>query len=165
MAEFYTAEKKSLILKKEEEDFQEDVWGVMKERESSTSSNLKVKKAAKENSLISSASASACKNIPAFPRRVNNLQQQLSAPLNISDDQWSKIYNTSKKSSDTNKNSWDDDLDDDEEMVPPHEFIARRLARNPVVSFSMCEGIGRTLKGRDLSNLRNAILTMTGFLE
>lgn len=79
---------------------------------------------------------------------------------------------------------WDDDDDDDErdfdslkidddgdgdgydEMLPPHEYLARRrLATTQVASFSMCEGIGRTLKGRDLTNLRKAILTKTGFLE
>ncbi|KAK6124493.1 hypothetical protein DH2020_041774 [Rehmannia glutinosa] len=54
--------------------------------------------------------------------------------------------------------------DDDDEMLPPHEIIARRIARTQVC-FSMCEGIGRTLKGRDLSTLRNAILYKTGFLE
>lgn len=62
----------------------------------------------------------------------------------------------------------DDDGDGDgyDEMLPPHEYLARRrLATTQVASFSMCEGIGRTLKGRDLTNLRKAILTKTGFLE
>uniref|UniRef100_A0A7N0UJD7 Senescence regulator n=1 Tax=Kalanchoe fedtschenkoi TaxID=63787 RepID=A0A7N0UJD7_KALFE len=54
--------------------------------------------------------------------------------------------------------------EDEEEMIPPHEFIARRLARTQI-SASVCEGAGRTLKGRDLSRVRNAILTKTGFLE
>lgn len=55
---------------------------------------------------------------------------------------------------------------DDDEMLPPHEYLARRrLATTQIASFSMCEGIGRTLKGRDLTNLRKAILTKTGFLE
>ncbi|KAK4386701.1 hypothetical protein Sango_2540700 [Sesamum angolense] len=56
------------------------------------------------------------------------------------------------------------DDDDDDEMVPPHEYLARRLASAQIASFSMCEGVGRTLKGRDLSKLRNAILK-TGFIE
>ena len=65
-----------------------------------------------------------------------------------------------------------DDNDDDEEKddeydpkLPPHEFIARRLARSQISSFSVFEGVGRTLKGRDLSKVRNAVLTKTGFLE
>jgi len=55
--------------------------------------------------------------------------------------------------------------DDDDGMVPPHEYIARKLARSQISSFSVCEGMGRTLKGRDLRKVRNAILTRTGFLE
>ncbi|KAL1537323.1 hypothetical protein AAHA92_29853 [Salvia divinorum] len=59
----------------------------------------------------------------------------------------------------------DINVDGDDEMLPPHEYVARRVASAQIASFSMCEGVGRTLKGRDLSNLRNAILTKTGFLE
>lgn len=50
------------------------------------------------------------------------------------------------------------------EMVPPHVIIGRRVA-NKVMAFSVCTGNGRTLKGRDLSEVRNSILRMTGFLE
>ncbi|KAL5731992.1 hypothetical protein ACHQM5_004662 [Ranunculus cassubicifolius] len=57
-----------------------------------------------------------------------------------------------------------DDFEDDEKMVaPPHEMVAKRL--NGKVEFSVCTGNGRTLKGRDLSRVRNSILQMTGFLE
>ncbi|KAE8733560.1 hypothetical protein F3Y22_tig00001120pilonHSYRG00187 [Hibiscus syriacus] len=62
--------------------------------------------------------------------------------------------------------SWHDD--DDEEYktkLPPHEIIARRLARSQIPSFSVLEGVGRKLKGRDLRKMRNAVLTKTGFLE
>ncbi|CAL5405562.1 unnamed protein product [Camellia sinensis] len=58
-----------------------------------------------------------------------------------------------------------DSDDDDGEMMPPHEWIARQMARTEISSFSVCEGAGRTLKGRDLSRVRNAVLTRTGFLE
>ncbi|KAK7300069.1 hypothetical protein RJT34_10901 [Clitoria ternatea] len=57
----------------------------------------------------------------------------------------------------------DDEYDDSK--LPPHEFIAKRLARSQISSFSVLEGAGRTLKGRDLSKVRNAVLTKTGFLE
>ncbi|XP_054799891.1 protein S40-7-like [Prosopis cineraria] len=112
-----------------------------------------------------------------------------SAPVSIPD--WSKIYRTNKKTKTANEDyvsrcdddhgldhychNDDDDDDDDEEDVenddefdarlPPHEFIARRLARSQISSFSVLEGVGRTLKGRDLSEVRNAVLTKTGFLE
>ncbi|CAL0310870.1 unnamed protein product [Lupinus luteus] len=66
-----------------------------------------------------------------------------------------------------------EDSDDEEEelrdkfdpKLPPHEFIARRLARSQISSFSVFEGVGRTLKGRDLSKVRNVVLSKTGFLE
>lgn len=56
----------------------------------------------------------------------------------------------------------DDDSDEDrqQEMVPPHVVAARRHAR----SSSVLEGAGRTLKGRDLRRVRNAVLRQTGFL-
>ncbi|KAG5597880.1 hypothetical protein H5410_039112 [Solanum commersonii] len=111
---------------------------------------------------------------------------QHSAPVNVPD--WSKIYGTSSKKTswhdDDNNDDYgggghnlvrnslkfdeeDDDDDDDDEgkMIPPHEWIAKRLERSKVSSFSVCEGVGRTLKGRDLSRVRNAILSKTGFLE
>ncbi|CAN4121547.1 unnamed protein product [Withania somnifera] len=53
----------------------------------------------------------------------------------------------------------DDDFDSNENRIPPHEY----LARTRVASFSVHEGIGRTLKGRDLSRVRNAIWKKIGF--
>lgn len=63
--------------------------------------------------------------------------------------------------------SGEEEEEDDEydPKLPPHEFIARRLARSQISSFSVFEGVGRTLKGRDLSKVRNAVLSKTGFLE
>uniref|UniRef100_A0A7N0U2L4 Senescence regulator n=1 Tax=Kalanchoe fedtschenkoi TaxID=63787 RepID=A0A7N0U2L4_KALFE len=49
------------------------------------------------------------------------------------------------------------------EVVPPHLIVARRVAGK--AEFSVCSGKGRTLKGRDLKEVRNEILRMTGFLE
>jgi hypothetical protein len=45
-------------------------------------------------------------------------------------------------------------------VVPPHEIVARRAAAHS----SVLEGAGRTLKGRDLRRVRNAVLRRTGFL-
>ncbi|GER28456.1 hypothetical protein STAS_04246 [Striga asiatica] len=48
---------------------------------------------------------------------------------------------------------------DEAEFVPPHVIIGRRVA-------ALCTGHGRrSLKGRHLSEFRNAILRMTGFIE
>ena len=60
-------------------------------------------------------------------------------------------------------NSFEDDEQEDKEMVPPHVITGRRVAGK--MAFSVCTGNGRTLKGRDLSKVRNSILRMTGFLE
>ncbi|XP_030522230.2 uncharacterized protein LOC115735238 [Rhodamnia argentea] len=62
----------------------------------------------------------------------------------------------------------DDDYDDDDgdgPMLPPHEIVARSLARSPMIACSVLEGAGRTLKGRDLRQVRNAIFRQTGFLD
>ncbi|KAK9153465.1 hypothetical protein Sjap_000945 [Stephania japonica] len=76
-----------------------------------------------------------------------------SLPVNIPD--WSRMPRR-------------DDDDDGESgaggsMIPPHEFLARQFARTGIASFSVHEGIGRTLKGRDLSRVRDVILKKTGF--
>ncbi|XVE79219.1 hypothetical protein DITRI_Ditri14bG0040100 [Diplodiscus trichospermus] len=60
-----------------------------------------------------------------------------------------------------------DDLDVEEEgeMLPPHEIVARSLAQSPMLACSVLEGVGRTLKGRDLRQVRNAVWRQTGFLD
>ncbi|KAI3456084.1 hypothetical protein Pfo_012747 [Paulownia fortunei] len=87
-----------------------------------------------------------------------------------------KKQKTNKKNSvpvnipeNVSRNSWlrymDSDLDgDDGEIVPPHVIVGRRVA-GKMMAFSVCTGNGRTLKGRDLSEVRNSVLRMTGFLE
>ncbi|KAL5737615.1 hypothetical protein ACOSP7_030376 [Xanthoceras sorbifolium] len=170
-------------------DFEEeDVWAVLKERSKDSNSIFE-----SQNSVKRSL-PSASRIIPRPTIGISNSSssssssssrgvKQQSAPVSIPD--WSKIYD--KKSKITFKHhdyddgdgdgdgDEDDDEDEDEDedeeddeyncKVPPHEFIARRLARSHISSFSVFEGVGRTLKGRDLSKVRNAVLTKTGFLE
>ncbi|GER54892.1 hypothetical protein STAS_32525 [Striga asiatica] len=82
--------------------------------------------------------------------------EQQSAPVDVPD--WSKIYGGRGAFG----GSWESEEDESEgNLIPPHEWIARKRTS----SFSVCEGVGRTLKGRDLSRVRNAVLTRTGFLE
>ena len=50
-------------------------------------------------------------------------------------------------------------------IVPPHVLAARRCPDERRVASSVCVGHGRTLKGRDLRAVRNAVLHMTGFLS
>ncbi|KAM1793328.1 hypothetical protein ACFX12_037078 [Malus domestica] len=152
------------------EDFEEeDVWSFLK----SHNNNSPVAAAASFSSSPSSSSASAwrlptaLRTIPSAnsnPPAVHEVQK--SAPVAIPD--WSKIYGKSAKigswvhhhddgdvygvNGDGNGDGGDnDDGGDDDGMVPPHEWVARKLARSQISSFSVCEGIGRTLKGRDLS--------------
>lgn len=51
---------------------------------------------------------------------------------------------------------------EDEVLRPPHEVLARSSER---VACSVLEGAGRTLKGRDLRQVRNAVWRQTGFLN
>ncbi|PHT36448.1 hypothetical protein CQW23_24148 [Capsicum baccatum] len=76
-----------------------------------------------------------------------------SLPVNIPD--WSKILGQEYKNDDIR----DKEDVDEENRIPPHEY----LARTRVASFSVQEGMGRTLKGRDLSRVRNAVWKQTGF--
>jgi len=92
-----------------------------------------------------------------------------SLPVNIPD--WSKIYRAEQREHqkmmmvDCNfVDDHDTDFDDDhghdpDDRVPPHEYLARQRGE----SFSVHEGIGRTLKGRDLRQVRNAIWKRVGF--
>ncbi|KAL0304455.1 UNVERIFIED_CONTAM: hypothetical protein Sradi_6313600 [Sesamum radiatum] len=54
----------------------------------------------------------------------------------------------------------DGEVEGEEEMVPPHVIVARSH-----VTFSVFEGAGRTLKGRDLRRVRNAVFQKTGFID
>lgn len=84
-----------------------------------------------------------------------------SLPVNIPD--WSKILKDEYK--ENRRIGADDDWEEEEEdggcRIPPHEF----LARTRIASFSMQEGVGRPLKGRDLNRVRNAIWQKIGFQD
>ena len=91
-----------------------------------------------------------------------------SLPMNIPD--WQKILGVEYRDH-YHGGEWEPDADDDDgsyggrargggaEMVPPHELAWRSRA----ASMSVHEGIGRTLKGRDLSRVRDAVWKKTGF--
>ncbi|KAL7591867.1 uncharacterized protein LOC111890974 [Lactuca sativa] len=79
-----------------------------------------------------------------------------SAPVNVPD--WSKIYRVDSVES---MHDSDDGTDEhDSEMVPPHEYLARS---HRTAAKSVFEGVGRTLKGRDMSRVRDAVWSQTGF--
>ncbi|CAN0926897.1 hypothetical protein LINGRAHAP2_LOCUS35573 [Linum grandiflorum] len=119
-------------------------------------------------------SAAMATSIPQVPTSA-------SLPVNIPD--WSKIYKEDRygeqrrrrAAADISLSELGDHLEDDsdceeewsggggggdwEERVPPHEYLARRRG----ASLSVHEGVGRTLKGRDLRQVRNAIWKKVGF--
>lgn len=94
-----------------------------------------------------------------------------SAPVNIPD--WSQMVWKDKTAENYWKSHGVDDSSDDEEdndvkdfeRIPPHELIARQLAQRYVTSFSVYEGVGKALKGRDLCRVRNAVWMRTGFID
>ncbi|KAI5082638.1 hypothetical protein GOP47_0002381 [Adiantum capillus-veneris] len=123
------------------------------------------------------SSEATARRVPAASRMIPRMSQQhgealsssvrapampQSAPLNIP--HWSKLER--RHATRPRVHLDDDDAEDgDEGRLPPHELLAREYARSEKTSFSVLEGAGRTLKGRDLSRVRNAVLTYTGFVE
>lgn len=83
--------------------------------------------------------------------------RRASAPVNVPD--WSRITGSSR----TPAQMFAGDDDDEDTVVPPHELVARDCAKS--VTFSVYEGVGRTLRGRDLDHIRTEILRKTGFLD
>ncbi|KAK1403409.1 Senescence regulator [Heracleum sosnowskyi] len=96
---------------------------------------------------------------PKKPMKRNDHDKDVSSkslPVNVPD--WSKILGSEYK----NRTVEIDDhgIDDEgDERVPPHEYLARTRG----ASGSVQEGAGRTLKGRDMRMVRNAIWKQTGF--
>lgn len=83
-----------------------------------------------------------------------------SAPVEVP--KWSKMKGHNGKNLDEDDR---DDKDEDDERLPPHELLAREYARSQRTTFSVCEGLGRTLKGRDMSRVRNAVWSQMGFAD
>lgn len=129
-----------------------DVWSA-----AARSQSPEIRKVSSRLSRKSSSAATAVGN-----RRAGGPS---SLPVNVPD--WSKIlkdeYRENRRRD--SDEDYDDDVDGEEsgDRIPPHEFLARQMARTRIASFSVHEGIGRTLKGRDLSRVRDAIWLKTGF--
>lgn len=157
-------------------DFQEsDVWDIMTKTEATPYKGLLSRQLQSRPRLIP-------KNTNPSPeaKLVNH-----SAPVNIPD--WTPkercsrntdqdLYHeghstrnrlTSYARNDDECDSQDHDDDDDDHSscrLPPHEWLARKHTGNRTSSFSVYEGVGRTLKGRDLRRVRDAVLTNTTFI-
>ncbi|XP_047324443.1 uncharacterized protein LOC124927974 [Impatiens glandulifera] len=103
------------------------------------------------------AAAAASKTATSWQRRSKVAVRSASVPVDVPE--WSK-----RRSVDVDV---DVDLFGDGVVVPPHVLVARELDNNKAtaVAYSVYEGLGRTLKGRDLSKVRNAIWEITGFQD
>ncbi|RZB83791.1 hypothetical protein D0Y65_032346 [Glycine soja] len=96
----------------------------------------------------SSSSSAAARLIPAIPKpppertpsSSSSLKFHQSAPVNVPLMPMRRHH----------RRDFDDDDDATEEMLPPHEIVARNSAQSPMLAYSVLEGVGRTLKGRDL---------------
>ncbi|KAL5726777.1 hypothetical protein ACHQM5_000037 [Ranunculus cassubicifolius] len=82
-----------------------------------------------------------------------------SAPVNVP--VWRKMNNGRDTEEERLGYFEEEDEETEEEMLPPHEIVAR----SHTTTFSVFEGVGRTLKGRDLRRVRNAVWQKTGFLD
>ncbi|OMP06178.1 Senescence regulator [Corchorus capsularis] len=100
---------------------------------------------------------------PMLPEREysRKFQQQQSAPVNVPLLSMAVARERNKKFLEVDY--YDDD--GEQEIMPPHEIVARGSGVAPQTTFSVLEGVGRTLKGRDLRQVRNAIWRKTGFLD
>ncbi|WOL07548.1 hypothetical protein Cni_G16292 [Canna indica] len=95
---------------------------------------------------------SAPVNVPAWPRWRKGQKADALRGLE-EEDGWEKTKEVEEEE--------EEEEEAEEEMVPPHVIVAR----SHVTKFSVFEGVGRTLKGRDLRRVRNAVLKKTGFLD
>ncbi|KAL2536384.1 uncharacterized protein Fot_17775 [Forsythia ovata] len=129
-------------------------------------------KASTSASLASSSSSSPASSsssrimIPSIPKKPTPLADKMriyhqSAPVNV------PILSAAMQ---RRQNEFFNVVDDVEEevvgngaVVPPHEMVAAK--HSPVLAYSVLEGAGRTLKGRDLRQVRNAVWRKTGFLD
>ncbi|WOL10405.1 hypothetical protein Cni_G19160 [Canna indica] len=157
----------------DDEDFEEEeVWDAVAEGREEASPKAA---AARRGNKLPGAAGARLNTIlrkSAGPESSGRARRQ-TAPVSIPD--WSKIYKRGQGSGASgavcgeegggNESDDDDEDEDDDDRAPPHEWLAKKMARTQISSPSVCEGAGRTLKGRDLSKVRNAVLTKTGFLE
>ncbi|KAI9072703.1 hypothetical protein K1719_043622 [Acacia pycnantha] len=122
---------------------------------------------------VSSTSSSSSRSIPAIPKppqerlpsyaSSSSVKYPQSAPVNV------PVMSPAMMMARMRRRDFDEEVDDEgdegEEMLPPHEAVARNYAQSPLLASSVLEGAGRTLKGRDLRQVRNAIWRQTGFLD
>ncbi|KAL4292743.1 hypothetical protein HN51_043099 [Arachis hypogaea] len=125
-------------------------------------------------SLSSSSSSSSSRMIPAIPKPPSahhdrmpqsSVMYHQSAPVNVPILSQAMMRRHRQFDDDDDDDVDDVTAEDDDVMLPPHEIVARNSAQSPMLACSVLEGVGRTLKGRDLRQVRNAVWRQTGFLD
>lgn len=95
-----------------------------------------------------------------YNAKMGHHHQYQSAPVNV------PVVPARLRGGPAERDVGGDDDDEEEMMLPPHEIVDRAQRKGePMTTFSVLEGAGRTLKGRDLRRVRNAIWRTTGFLD
>ncbi|KAG0481547.1 hypothetical protein HPP92_012405 [Vanilla planifolia] len=147
----------------EEEFEEEEIWAMAREVEDRPKT-IKPKDASFSSCSTAIITPSSFRKI----RRSTTLGEESSKSAPIIIPNWSKMH---RRSCSVNVGvaqvggiGGNEDEDEEEGMLPPHEWVAKKLVRCQISSSSVCEGAGRTLKGRDQCKVRDAVLTKTGFL-
>lgn len=139
----------------EVELMEEDVWSVLEPDQPTEESTWTVR------SLERRQNGGRVRDLTVSSDGRRKRHVATSAPVKVPD--WSKILKVESVESMHNKNDADVvDGDWESEMVPPHEYVAAR-SRNGDGGSSVILGVGRTLKGRDMRRVRDAVWSQTGF--
>ncbi|PKU78130.1 uncharacterized protein LOC110115400 [Dendrobium catenatum] len=87
----------------------------------------------------------------------------MSAPVEVTFPEWAKKgLGRIGSVEPVGGSTWEEEVDEEGDWVPPHEYLARQQGKTALAT-SVFEGVGRTLKGRDMSRVRNAVWSQTGF--
>ncbi|KAG2305596.1 hypothetical protein Bca4012_085108 [Brassica carinata] len=121
----------------------------------------------------SASSSSSARTIPSAPKPPQErlpftAQYPQSAPVQVPLASSAMMNRHKKEFKLTDVVDEDEEEEEEEEVgerLPPHEIVARSLAQSSYLSCSVLEGAGRTLKGRDLRQVRNAVFRRTGFID
>ncbi|KAG6498248.1 uncharacterized protein LOC121998559 [Zingiber officinale] len=107
---------------------------------------------------LSLAFEEAYRGTAAPPRREKRIPAAASAPVDVP--AWPRHLRAGSGGPPPDPEVEEDSSET--EWLPPHEYLAREHGRSAATS-SVLEGAGRTLKGRDMSRVRDAVWSQTGF--
>lgn len=115
--------------------------------------------------LPSSSTTPLSRAIPSIPKPHSSLEVKYSQSLPARRFQQSAPVNVPRLPRKQMSGEISDIEGDDDEMLQPHEIVARESSQNQKNTFLVLEGVGRTLKGRDMRQVSNAMWQQTDFLD